>query len=146
MNEDEEVKDDQPIFSEEFHRLMFPQEEHYPIAEITVIGTEQKTRDVKLIPIRNILYDKGMIKKIKEICKPRIRNPKPTLKVMPHGFNLHKWVNVWADIKNERPLDPIIVKRHLRGGAEYYEVIDGRHRATASLCAGFDFVPAFVQN
>ena len=153
MNKDEEVKDDQPIFSEDSHRLMY-----YPIAETTVIDTEQKMGDVQLIPIRKIIYDLGMINKIKEICKFRIKTPPPTLKITRKwAGNLGRWdpqkmwddeviPGVWDDIQNERPLDPITVERKVVGGDEYYEVIDGRHWARASLCAGFDFVPAFVQN
>ncbi len=188
MNE-EEKKDheNKPIFTEEFHQMMFPEEpseeekvfsdqlsnisarravlasfgDHYPIAEITVTGQKQNMANVQLIPIRNILYDQGMINKIKtadgRICKPRIRGnaQQATLKILKGWTGpLGKWgpkkmwdntviPGVWADIQNKVPLDPIVVKRR---DDVYYEVMDGRHRATASLCAGYDFVPAFVQN
>ena len=158
MNKDEEVKDDPSIFSEEFQRLMFPQE-HYPIAKTTVTSQPQKMADVQLIPIRKIIYDPGMINKIKEICKFRIITPPPTLKITRKWAGpLGKWgpqnmydgaviPGVWADIQNAKSLDPIVVKRRVQhDGALYYEVMDGRHRATASLCAGYPSVPAFVRN
>ena len=110
---------------------------NYPIAKINENSTAQKKGWI-LIPIKQVLYDAGMRNKIKEICNEKGKGTKG----LRGGFNLHKWDKVWDEIKTERPLDPIIVKKYKN--TEYYEVKNGRHRATASLCSGFESVPAFV--
>ena len=162
MNEEEKKdRENKSIFTEEFHQIMFPEEHHYPIAAITVTEQKQNMANVQLIPIRKIIYDQGMKNKIKVICKSRIRGnaQEPTLKILKGWAGpLGKWgpqnmydgaviPGVWADIQNAKSLDPIVVKRRVQhDGALYYEVMDGRHRATASLCAGYPSVPAFVRN
>ena len=77
-----------------------------------------------------------MINKINELgfCKEKGR----ITSFKDGTFGLSRWDKVWGEIQNSIPLNPITVIKKPRG---YYGVIDGRHRATESLCAGFDFVP-----
>ena len=112
--------------------------ENYTVAKISENGTKQKKNWI-LISVKQILYDSGMRKKIKEICNDKGKGTKG----LKGGFSLHKWETVWKEISENIPLDPIIVKKYKN--TDYYEVINGRHRATASLCAGLNYVPAFIQ-
>ncbi len=115
---------------------------HYPVATINVSKKKQK-KGWKLIPVNKILYDNGMKAKAKKVCNDIAREKRIVSKKNTGGFNLHKWDSVWNNFENKTPLDPITVKTYRK---PYYEVIDGRHRATASLCYGYDFVPAFIKN
>ena len=69
-----------------------------------------KNPPYRLVPIQNILYDQGMVKKVKEVCNDtaKLLNIKIVKK---NPLLLFKWDKVIATIQEDIPLDPIQVKQ-----------------------------------
>ena len=112
---------------------------YYKVADKKANG---KNNDLfRFIPIENILFDRGMVKKVNEVCSGAAKQK--GIKVLQrNGFSLSKWDSVLKNIKDCKPLDPIIVKQFKK--TKYYEVIDGRHRAVVSLYEHFTHVPVII--
>ena len=100
-----------------------------------------KNPPYRLVPIQNILYDQGMVKKVKKVCNDtaKLLNIKIVKK---NPLLLFKWDKVIATIQEDIPLDPIQVKQFKT--TSYYEVIQGRHRAVGSLYKGYTHVPVII--
>jgi len=118
--------------------------DHYSISAINEKGLEQDAL-WELISIKSIIFDKGMIKKAKEMT---IDFGSKKIKVFPktniksQGFDLYKWDEVNINISSNIALDPINIKKY--NETDYYEVIQGRHRVVSSLYNGHTQIPAFI--
>ena len=112
---------------------------HYTVADKKANG---KNNDIyRFIPIENILFDRGRVKKVNEVCSGAAKQ-KGIKVLQQNGFPLSKWDSVLKNIKDCKPLDPIIVKQFKK--TNYYEVIDGRHRSVVSLYENFTHVPVII--
>ena len=112
---------------------------HYTVADKKENGIHNDP--YRLIPIENILFDQGMVKKVNEVCSAAAKEK--GIKVLQRErFPLFKWDSVLKNIKDSKPLDPIKVKQFKE--TKYYEVIEGRHRVVVSLSVDFTHVPVIL--
>ena len=112
---------------------------YYPVADVKENGIKNDT--FRLIPIEIILFDQGMTKKVNEVCSDTAK--KMSIKLLKRDpIPIYKFEKVIKDIQEEKPLDPITLKRFKE--TKYYEVIQGRHRVVASLHDGFTHVPSII--
>jgi hypothetical protein len=117
---------------------------HYSISAINEKGLEQDAL-WELIFIKSIIFDKGMIKKAKEMIidlKSKKIKVFPKTNIKSQGFDLYKWDEVNINISSNIALDPINIKKY--NETDYYEVIQGRHRVVSSLYNGHTQIPAFI--
>ena len=112
---------------------------HYKVAGKKANGNHNEPNH--LIPIENILFDRGMVNKVNKVCN-EVAKEKNIKVLRRDGFSLSKWDTVLKDIKEYKALDPIIGKKFKK--SKYYEVIDGRHRVVVSLYEQFTHVPVIV--
>lgn len=115
------------------------------------------TGDVdKLVPLNRIILTPQITNEIKKYLQGRknLKRERPKLK-RSNILGLFKLKNMIKQFHNQRCLPPVLVKiRHIRGRDSrdsrdsrnrdsniYYEIIDGRHRVSASYLFGYDLVP-----
>ena len=112
---------------------------YYSIADVKENGL--KNDHFRLIPIQNILFDQGMTKKVNEVCGDTAKQV--GIKLLKRDpLPLYKWDQVLSDIKEEKSLDPITVKKFKE--TKYYEVIKGRTRVVVSLHERYTHIPVFI--
>ena len=112
---------------------------HYPVADVKENGV--KNDHFRYIPIQNILFDQGMTEKVNEVCSDNAK--KVGIKLLKRDpLPIYKFDKVLSDIQEEKPLDPIVVKRFKE--TKFYEVVQGRTRVIASLYEGLTHVPSII--
>ena len=91
----------------------------------------------QLIPIGQILFDSGMIRKVRSVC------PEKEHMFIAHGnrLPLGRWPRMWSSIQQNTPLPAVSLEKN----GPFYCLIDGRHRTVASLCYGYTHVPAIIK-
>lgn len=99
-----------------------------------------KEDNIKCISLSYILLDRGMKKKVDELCPEKAKKHK--LKVLKNDKSF--------DLKNEKLntleskdiFEPIKIKGYKN--TQYYEIIDGRHRYVYSLQNDYTSIPCII--
>ena len=112
---------------------------YYPVADVKENGIKNKI--FRLIPIKNLLFDQGMKKKVDEVCSDTAK--KVGIKLLKRDpLPINRLEKVLSDFQEKKPLDPIHVKKFKE--TKYFEIIQGRTRVVASLYEGYTHVPVFI--
>jgi len=109
---------------------------YYHVADVK--QNNKKNDNYTIVSLNLILFDLGMKKKVDEVCGDSGKMQK--IKILKReSLPLNKYENVLSDFKNQKPMDPINVKKFKE--TQYYEVINGRHRVVCSLYEGYTHIP-----
>ena len=111
---------------------------HYNISPLKENGN--KNLDYILIAYNKIILDKGMSKKLKELCNGKYQG----LKKFKKGemINMNKIDTVQRTFEKKIPLDPIKVTQYKN--SKYYEVLDVTNRYIMSLYYEYSHIPCII--